>query len=232
MSAPYIHTHPPEKEKQLQLGQLLINNNIRGLIAVTGTLDQVSDSFSSDYVTSENYLGGYLAGSYLARKNHQRIGFVAGRRDAYTIVQRTSGFLNALKDAKLPAYPELYSYDLNGQMGGKEQMRRLLSLSQPPTAVFFCSFDLCLGGISLLNERGISIPEQMSIIGFDDDRMFSCFSPSITVIAQDFLQIGVEAARLLLEQFQNPEKSSPKICKVPVQLIERESVCNFRKELP
>lgn len=138
-------------------------------------------------MTSENYLGGYLAGSYLARKNHQLIGFVAGRRDAYTIVQRTSGFLNALKDAKLPAYPELYSYDLNGQM---------------------------------------------SVIGFDDDRMFSCFSPSITVIAQDFLQIGVEAARLLLEQFQNPEKSSPKICKVPVQLIERESVCNFRKELP
>ena len=83
-----------------------------------------------------------------------------------------------------------------------------------------------------MNERGISIPEQMSVIGFDDDRMFSCFSPSITVIAQDFLQIGVEAARLLLEQFQNLEKSSPKICKVPVQLIERESVCNFRKELP
>ena len=128
MSAPYIHTYPPEKEKQLQLGQLLIKNNIRGLIAVTGTLDQVSDSFSSDYVTSENYLGGYLAGSYLARKNHQRIGFVAGRRDAYTIVQRTSGFLNALKDAKLPAYPKLYSYDLNGQMGGKEQMRRLFLL--------------------------------------------------------------------------------------------------------
>ena len=115
MSAPYIHTYPPEKEKQLQLGQLLINNNIRGLIAVTGTLDQVSDSFSSDYVTSENY----LAGSYQARKNHQRIGFVASCRDAYTIVQRTSGFLNALKDAKLPAYPELYSYDLNGQMDGK-----------------------------------------------------------------------------------------------------------------
>lgn len=138
-------------------------------------------------MTSENYLGGYLAGSYPARKNQQLIGFVAGRRDAYTIVQRTSGFLNALKDAKLPAYPELYSYDLNGQM---------------------------------------------SVIGFDDDRMFSCFSPLITVIAQDFLQIGVETARLLLEQFQNPEKSSPKICKVPVQLIERESVCNFRKELP
>ena len=141
-----IHTYPPEKEKQLQLGQLLINNNIRGLIAVTGTLepevlnrmkekaipmvllDQVSASFASDYVTSENYPGGYLAGSYLACKNHQRIGFVAGRRDAYTIVQRTSGFLNALKDAKLPAYPELYSYDLNGQMDGKEQMRRLFLL--------------------------------------------------------------------------------------------------------
>ena len=108
-----IHTYPPEKEKQLQLGQLLINNNIRGLIAVTGTLepevlnrmkekaipmvllDQVSASFASDYVTSENYLGGYL---------------------------------NALKDAKLPAYPELYSYDLNGQMDGKEQMRRLFLL--------------------------------------------------------------------------------------------------------
>lgn len=71
MSAPYIPIL--RGKKQLQLGQLLINNNIRGLIAVTGTLDQVSDSFSSDYVTSENYLGGYLAGSYLARKNHQRL---------------------------------------------------------------------------------------------------------------------------------------------------------------
>ena len=124
-----IHTYLSSgKRKAAAAWQLLINNNIRGLIAVTGTLDQVSNSFSSDYVTSENYPGGYLAGSYLARKNHQRIGFVAGRRDAYTIVQRTSGFLNALKDAKLPAYPELYSYDLNGQMDGKEQMHRLFLL--------------------------------------------------------------------------------------------------------
>lgn len=81
MSAPYIPILR-EKEKQLQLGQLLINNNIRGLIAVTGTLDQVSDSFSSDYVTSENYLGGYLAGSLSGPAKSSAIGFVAGRRDA------------------------------------------------------------------------------------------------------------------------------------------------------
>lgn len=72
-------------------------------------------------------LSGRLSGRLLSGpQKSSAIGFVAGRRDAYTIVQRTSGFLNALKDAKLPAYPELYSYDLNGQMDGKEQMRRLL----------------------------------------------------------------------------------------------------------
>ena len=55
---------------------------------------------------------------------------------------------------------------------------------------------------------------------------------AVVVLTGCYSQAFPEAARLLLEQFQNPEKSSPKICKVPVQLIERESVCNFRKELP
>ncbi|MFQ9395835.1 MAG: substrate-binding domain-containing protein [Lachnospiraceae bacterium] len=83
-----------------------------------------------------------------------------------------------------------------------------------------------------MNERGISIPEQMSVIGFDDDRIFSCFSPSITVIAQDFLQIGVEAARLLLEQFQNPEKVHPRYAKFPYSSLNGNLYAISEKELP
>lgn len=238
-----IHTYPLEETRQMQIVQLLINNSVCGVIAVTGTLtgkvleklaqnaiplvllDQILDTFPSDYVTSDNYRGGYLAGQYLAQKGHQRIGFIAGRPGAHTIAQRTKGFLDAVRDSGLPSHPEYYCYTSDSNPTGRELIQKLLSLKQPPTAVFFNSFELCLEAMTILAEYSISIPDQMSVITFDDDRMFSCLSPSITVIAQDFTAIGREAARLLLSRIEAGGLVPAQTVYVPVRLIERESVC-------
>ena len=237
-----VHTYLPETDKQLKTIQLLISKKIGGVIAVSGSLsqealnrledngvpivllDQVLSSLSVDYVTSDNYQGGYMAGSYLAGKGHKKIGFIASEPGTYTICQRTRGFLDALQDHQIPSIPQYYSYQTSAYPAAEAQLQHLLSLKEPPTALFFCYYESCLSGISELAKYNISVPEKISIIGFDDDPLFSSLAPSITVIAQDFLTIGKEATKILLSRISGEDSSPGKKVLVPVRLIERESV--------
>lgn len=240
-----VHTYLPETDKQLKTIQLLISKKIGGVIAVSGSLsedalqkladnkipivllDQILPSLSVDYITSDNYQGGYLAGTYLARKGHKRIGFIASEPGSYTIYQRTRGFLDALQDCRVPSNPQYYSYQSIAAPTTEKQLQHLLSLKEPPTALFFCYYESCLAGISELSKCSISIPETLSIIGFDDDLLFSSLAPSITVIAQDFLTIGKEATKMLLGRISGEDTSPGKKVLVPVRLIERESVLSL-----
>lgn len=241
-----VHTYLSEKSKQMQMIQFLISKKVCGIIAVSGTLawdavrklqdsgipivllDQILDSLTVDYVTSDNYQGGYLAGSYLASKGHTRIGFIASEPSGYTIYERTKGFLDALQDHQVPSNPDYYSYQTPAAPTPEKQLQRLLSLKQPPTALFFCYYESCLAGITELTRQNVPIPQKLSVIGFDDDLLFSSLVPSITVISQDFLTIGKKATELLLKRISGSDPDTlshpgEKIL-VPVQLIERESV--------
>ena len=237
-----VFSCPPDPQQQSHIVDLIMGNHVDGIIAIvpyivgdsfttlcSGSipvvlLDQVMDSLSADYVTSDNYEGGYLAGQYFARRHHTRIGFVAGRAHTYTIEMRIRGFLNALRDAGIFPPAEYYSYETSACPTGKEQVEQLLKLSVPPTALFFCSYELCYDGVTALLDAGYKIPEDFSVITFDDDTLFSTVSPRITVIRQNFEEIGKQAARLLLQRMQNDKTDFPGRILVPVSLIERSSV--------
>ena len=132
--------------------------------------------------------------------------------------------MDALQDHQIPSTPQYYSYQTSAYPAAEAQLQHLLSLKEPPTALFFCYYESCLSGISELAKYNISVPEKISIIGFDDDPLFSSLAPSITVIAQDFLTIGKEATKILLSRISGEDSSPGKKVLVPVRLIERESV--------
>lgn len=238
-----VYTISSDFQRQQYVINHILNNKVDGVIAVVSYwteqalsalhkhaipvvfLDQITSALQSDYVTSDNYQGGYTAGEYLIRHNHKKIGFIAGLKDSYTIQERTRGFLSAIKNAGLPLTPEYYSYENEDASNGKEQIQKLLRSSSFPTALFFCSLELCLDGIATLLDDGFKIPQDVSIISFDDDIIFSSIRPHITVIRQNLQEIGKQAALLLLHRLENNnDTSSTKQILVPTALIERDSV--------
>lgn len=237
-----VYTISADFQRQQYVINHILNNKVDGVIAVVSYwtehalsalykhaipvvfLDQITSAIQSDYVTSDNYQGGYMAGKYLIHRNHRKIGFIAGLKDSYTIQERTRGFLSAIKNAGFPLTPEYYSYECEETASGKQQIQKMLRSSSLPTALFFCSLELCLDGISALLDAGIKIPQDISIISFDDDIIFSSIRPHITVIRQNLQQIGKQAALLLLHRLENNDNTPPRHILIPADLIERDSV--------
>lgn len=237
-----VYTISTDPQRQLYVMNHILNNKVDGVIAVVSywtehalstlynhsipviLLDHIASSLQSDYVTSDNYQGGYIAGQYLIRHNHKNIGFIAGMKDGYTIQERTRGLLTAIKENGIPFTPEYYSYQSAEAPTGKEQIEKMLLSNTLPTALFFCSLELCFDGIAALLDAGIKIPEDISVISFDDDILFSSIRPHITVIRQNLQEIGKQAALLLLLRLRESGEYTPKQIHIPVTLIERDSV--------
>lgn len=237
-----VYFYSTDSERQVKLANTLINNKVDGVIAISShyindafpllcssripviLIDQLNSSLQTDFVTSDNYHGGYIAGMHLVSRGHKRIGFVAGLPNGYTIKERARGFLDALKAAGMPLYPEYYSYQADPDEEGGNQTEHLLRLPVPPTAVCFFSNSLCTSGLERLQEMNVKIPDDISVIGFDDHAIFTALDPALTVIRQDFYEIGSNAATLMLKRIQGDDTDFPSFIYTPVELIKRASV--------
>jgi len=156
----------------------------------------------------DNFRGGYLATSHLVALGHKRIGMVAGN---FSITDRSfhrwHGYQKCLRDNGIPYDRELLVQTDYSLSAGRYSIKKLLELSAPPTAVF-CSNDyIALGAIKGAREMGLTLPEQLSIVGFDDMQTASYIVPALTTIRQPAYQMGRRAAELLLQLMENPTKS-------------------------
>ncbi|MDD2973266.1 MAG: LacI family DNA-binding transcriptional regulator [Lachnospiraceae bacterium] len=189
------------------------------------SLDHILANVEMDAVTSANYEGGYQAIRYLIEHGHRQIGILAGPPENYTASQRTAGALDALRDANIPIAKDLIAYTKEfTPQEGKRAFRNIMAASVLPTALFPVNYDMCLGAVIEINANDYEIPEDFSIIGFDDDIIFSSMNPTITVIKQNVKEMGRQAARLLLRRIEGDSSGYPELIKIPTTLIERESV--------
>ena len=238
-----VCTSTSEPEKAGPLSAFLIHNQIDGVIAIDDALDDASFSLFSrnqipyvcidyvpnglptDLVSSDNYSSAYQAGSYFVKHHHTRIGFLAGRKESYTTIQRTRGFLAALLDGGIPSRPEYCSYgDSSSSASAQRRFKELMALPEPPTALFFSNYAAFLGGFTEIMNQGIRIPEDLSIISFENDKIFDTLSPKITVIQQDFDTIAQKAASLLLKRLSNQKEHFPETVLVDTIFINGNSV--------
>ena len=170
----------------------------------------------------DNYRGGYLATDHLVALGHRRIGMVAGR---FSITDRSfhrwHGYKRCLSDHAIPYDKTLLVQTDYSLSGGRDAIRQLLMLPEPPTAVF-CSNDyIALGAIKGAREAGLSLPRELSIVGFDDMQTASYMVPALTTIHQPAYEMGRRAAELLLRLTDNREK--PVQVMLETALIVRES---------
>ncbi|HAU37394.1 MAG TPA: hypothetical protein DCX07_06710 [Phycisphaerales bacterium] len=180
-------------------------------------------------ITADNYAGGYAAGRALLEKGHKRIAFV-GDLVAATVQDRLAGLRDAMADAGLPMPRSLIADVLAGKdrLGDwsasvEECTRDLLQRPSPPTAIFFSCDAVARSAYRTLGAMGLSIPQDVSVIGFDDDPLAEWLPPPLTTVRQPFFAMGQAAMELLCKRM-NDSNTPVEHRVMPVKLVERGSV--------
>jgi LacI family transcriptional regulator len=172
--------------------------------------------------------GGFLATTHLLRQGYRRIAFIAGPESgpggtSYGRIQRRRGYERALAEAGLSIRE---SYIVRGNFrfeGGQEAMIRLLDLPDPPDAVFASNDLMALGAIRVARDRGISVPGQLGVVGYDDIPAASVITPSLTTLAMPKTELGRAAGELVLDQMRRAGRHAHSRQMFGAQLIVRES---------
>lgn len=204
------------------------NTEIEALGALEVPIALVGASLPSFWsVRIDDVDGARKAVQHLVNLGHQRIGLISGMPDeplGFTgpiDVDRRNGYRAALRQAGIPPDPRLdipADFDLEG---GANAMAELLTLPEPPTAVFAESDEMALGALRTLRRIGLRVPEDMSVVGFDDHEMAELFE--LTTISQRVFEQGVLAARQVLDALLAEAAVMPKEIVVPTRLVVRAS---------
>lgn len=179
------------------------------------------DDFSPT-VTANNFSGALAAVNYLLSLGHRRIGFIAGTVATSSARDREDGYHAALTEAGIELDAELIVAGNFDQPGGFQAGQALLDLPQPPTAIFAANDVSALGAIEAIRSRGLKIPHDISIVGFDDIPRAGYSYPPLTTVRQPLANIGRLAARLLLRIVANPDQPTERMV-LETELIVRES---------
>lgn len=153
-------------------------------------------------VRADNYEGAYALTRHLLDLGHRRIAFVRGTAYSGQSQERERGYTVALAQAGLAPAPELVVEGNFGQRSGFEQGLQLLDLAEPPTAVFCANDLMALGLLDAARARGLQVPKDLSLVGFDDIPAAAHTHPALTTVQQDYEQLGGSAVRLLLQQIE------------------------------
>lgn len=170
----------------------------RGVPAVL--LSRETDEMWLDTCVSNNAAGARLVAERFVQLGHRRFGMIVGRSDTSTGRDRAKGFRDALAEAGVAMHPAAIKEVEHSQPAGREAMLELLDSGQAPTAVFCANDMVAFGALNAATFRGIAVPEELSVIGYDDIAMSAWERLSLTTVHADIEAMASTAARLLLER--------------------------------
>jgi len=192
----------------------------RGMALVA--VDRRLENAPVDSVLSDNFGGSRLAVSHLIQCGHRRIGLIAGPDRFAPGRERRLGYEQALLDHDLPVERELVKVTNFKAATAETATAELLGLPQPPTALFVCSGNSALGALRAIHRCGLSIPQDISVVIFDDLDWEEAYNPPLTAVAQNTRLLGITAADLLLRRIRG-DKETPQERRLPTSLVIRGS---------
>ncbi len=190
-------------------------------------LDRIFDDLPCDSVVTDNYKGAYEAVDYLVKNGHSRIALIQGLPNTYTNKGRLNGYRDALKANNIAPDPRLVVGRDFRQESGYVETKILLSLEPRPTAIFATSDLITLGSLEAINEEGLRIPQDLSVIAFDDIDHVNFFKTPVTTVSQPKEIIGEVAIKLLIERIKNRNKGESRRIMLSPKLVERNSVLSL-----
>ncbi|ANU39328.1 substrate-binding domain-containing protein [Vibrio scophthalmi] len=179
--------------------------------------------FASDKIQDNSLRGGYIAAKYLIECGHHEIGCITGPLNRYQAQMRYEGYKRALNEEGLEFHPS-WIIESNFECdGGYEAFNRMYQKGPLPSAIFVCNDMMAMGVINAANEKGIAIPGELSLIGYDDIQIAKFMSPSLTTIHQPKYRLGQAAVETLLRKLDN-SCDETQVIQLEPTLVERSSV--------
>lgn len=190
------------------------------------SIDRKLREVDCDCVLVDNEGAAKDAVARLIAAGHKQIGILAGPEDVYTAEERLRGYILAMEAGKLPLKDSRIVRGDYTISGGTRAMKQLMEQNPDMTAVFVSNYEMTMGAIIEANELGISIPDQLSIIGFDNIEFAKASIPRLSIVAQPTREIGRRAAELMLQRLEGvqPERV---IMKLETSFMEGKSVKNI-----
>ena len=173
-------------------------------------------------IRPDDFTGGKQVAEELLRLGHERIAILTGPLNEDCASDRLIGFSQTLIKASLPLDPELIEQCNWSPANGYEATNRLLNKEKAFTALFCQSDMIAMGALRAIKDHGLRIPEDISVIGFDDIPLASYTDPPLTTVRQDLVEIGRQAARLVIDRIEDPQKE-PDCVWVDTCLVQRQS---------
>ena len=201
-----------------------LEKKVNPLITVNYSYSKGIDSIVIDRIEA-----GYRAVKYLLQLGHRAIGFIGGPPGYLQYQGRIDGYKMALAEFEIPYREELIVCKGTGVEAGFSAMEEILNISSPPTAIFAYTDLTALGVMKAIKSKGLSVPEDISVVGFNDDEIAAHLEPPLTTIRAFKEQMGEMAVRKILERIKNREIPPVKVT-LPTELVIRESCAKNKSE--
>ena len=229
----YSANHSLERDKL----QYLISTGIAGLLYIPEDLsseeyyeltancniplvqmDRLIQGVTSDAVLVNNADAVYAATCELIRRGHRRIGLISGPKFVFSAKERQVGFLRALSDHGILFDEELFYSQEHIFATGYQGCENFLSLSEPPTAILSTNYDITLGLITAIHDRGLRIPEDIDVFGFDCVNVCTMMKPPLPVVSQPEQLMGQTAAQYLIQRLEG-YSGEPRLTRLQCKML-------------
>jgi len=187
------------------------------IVSVQSTFKEV------DCINTTDEEGAFEAVDYLIKLGHRNIAFLVYEYDNSTITDRMKGYLKAHKSNGIPVNKNYIIKSKFASNVGYYMAKEVLEKFPEVTAIFAYNDIIALGAYTAISQKGLKIPDDISIVGYDDIEMASIISPRLTTVSQPFYDIGKSAAELLLKRIKENTRSTPQTILLPTKLVIRES---------
>ncbi|MDH4291446.1 MAG: LacI family transcriptional regulator [Dehalococcoidia bacterium] len=236
-----------DPEKEVLYIQILLERRIDGLVISSAFQDGVHPLLSKlkmvplvtivrkvrgladDSVFGDNVEGVYRAIRHLIQLGHRRIAIISGPRGLSSGEERLLGYQKALGDHGITVDSNLIKFGDFKRESGYTLTKEVLQLKEVPTALFVANNQMTIGALNAVNELRIRIPEDLSLVSFDDMEWYSFLNPPLTTVEQSPYLMGKTAGEMLLQRINKKRKSVKKII-IPSRLIVRGSTAEIANE--
>jgi LacI family transcriptional regulator len=196
-----------------------------GVIVVL--IDRVLKNVECDVVLVDNLNAAYAAVEEFIIRGHKRIGIITGPEDVYTSEERLKGYYRVHEDYLMDVHEELIKKGDYKIDSGYDFLKELISMDEPPTAIFITNYEMTLGAIMAINESNISVPNDLSLIGFDNLELARVVKPPLSIVIQPMQSIGRTSAEILLRRLNGDMSNFPSTSRLKAELLVKGSVRNI-----
>lgn len=217
------------REKRVDGAIILANNVSTQLIEESAredfpiiVLDRDVQNPFAIHVKVDNRHGAYQATEHLIENGHRSIGYISGPHDSHDNEERFKGFSDALKNYEIPFQSR---FKISGNFtrdGGYRATKMLIAQQQLPDALFYANDEMAIGGLQAFSEKGIAIPDDVSIVGFDDIQLSEYVNPPLTTVKQPKYEAGALAVHTIFQMLAGEKVD--KSFELSTEFVKRSSV--------